>query len=86
MTSQDTQKILALEAGLAPTRRSVYEDPRCQKDAPFEDLSARFRESETPAPFSFVSHDQPGTAAVFQPGHCTEDGSFGHGQGDIGED
>jgi multiple sugar transport system substrate-binding protein len=31
MTSGETQKILALKASLAPTRRSVYQDPEIQK-------------------------------------------------------
>jgi multiple sugar transport system substrate-binding protein len=34
MTSAASQKILALESGLAPTRRSVYEDPLIQQKAP----------------------------------------------------
>jgi len=31
MTSHETQKILALQASLAPTRKSVYQDPEIQK-------------------------------------------------------
>lgn len=34
MTSHQSQKILALEAGLAPTRRSVYQDRRVQEKMP----------------------------------------------------
>ena len=34
MTSKESQKTLALEAGLAPTRKSVYEDPTIQQKMP----------------------------------------------------
>jgi multiple sugar transport system substrate-binding protein len=34
MTSKESQKILALESGLAPTRRAVYADPLIQQKAP----------------------------------------------------
>ena len=34
MTSKESQKTLALEAGLAPTRKSVYEDPTIQQEMP----------------------------------------------------
>ncbi len=34
MTSHQSQKTLALRAGLAPTRRSVYQDPEVQKEMP----------------------------------------------------
>ncbi len=38
MTSFEAQKVLALEAGLAPTRRAVYSDPRGAR----KDVSLRF--------------------------------------------
>ncbi len=34
MTSKDSQKILALKAGLAPTRKAVYEDPDIKEKMP----------------------------------------------------
>lgn len=34
MTSKESQKALALKAGLAPTRKSVYEDPVIQQKMP----------------------------------------------------
>jgi multiple sugar transport system substrate-binding protein len=34
MTSYESQKILALEAGLAPTRRAVYDDPEVREKMP----------------------------------------------------
>jgi multiple sugar transport system substrate-binding protein len=54
MTSHDTQKILALEAGLAPTRRSVYQDPEVLKTMPHLKTFLPAFEKARPRPLSPV--------------------------------
>jgi multiple sugar transport system substrate-binding protein len=54
MTSHDNQKILAMEASLAPTRRSVYQDPEVLKKMPhFKTFLPAF-EKARPRPLSPV--------------------------------
>ncbi len=50
MTSHQGQKILALEAGLAPTRRSVYQDPGVQERMPHLNAFLPAFESARPRP------------------------------------
>ena len=52
MTSHQTQKILALEAGLAPTRRSVYNDFEVQERMPHLKNFLPAFESARPRPLS----------------------------------
>jgi multiple sugar transport system substrate-binding protein len=54
MTSHDTQKILAIEAGLAPTRRSVYQDPEVRKKMPHLKTFLPAFEKARPRPLSPV--------------------------------
>jgi multiple sugar transport system substrate-binding protein len=54
MTSHDTQKVLALEAGLAPTRRSVYQDPEVLKTMPHLKTFLPAFEKARPRPLSPV--------------------------------
>ena len=54
MTSAASQKILALESGLAPTRRSVYEDPLIQQKAPHLKAFLPAFEKARPRPLSPV--------------------------------
>ena len=54
MTSHDTQKILAIEAGLAPTRRSVYQDPEVLKKMPHLKTFLPAFEKARPRPLSPV--------------------------------
>lgn len=50
MTSHQGQRILALEAGLAPTRRSVYQDPEVQRRMPHLKAFLPSFESARPRP------------------------------------
>jgi multiple sugar transport system substrate-binding protein len=54
MTSHKSQKILALEAGLAPTRRSVYNDPHVQEKMPHLKAFLPAFEMARPRPLSPV--------------------------------
>jgi multiple sugar transport system substrate-binding protein len=54
MTSKESQKILALESGLAPTRRSVYEDPLIQQKVPHLKAFLPAFETARPRPLSPV--------------------------------
>jgi multiple sugar transport system substrate-binding protein len=54
MTSHDTQKILAMEASLAPTRRSVYQDPEVLKKMPHFNTFLPAFEKARPRPLSPV--------------------------------
>jgi multiple sugar transport system substrate-binding protein len=54
MTSRETQKILALDAGLAPTRRSVYQDPEVQKKRAHLNAFLPAFENARPRPLSPV--------------------------------
>lgn len=54
MTSHDTQKILAMEASLAPTRRSVYQDPEVLKKMPHLKTFLPAFEKARPRPLSPV--------------------------------
>jgi len=54
MTSDQAQKILALEAGLAPTRRSVYNDPDVQDRMPHLKAFLPAFERARPRPLSPV--------------------------------
>jgi multiple sugar transport system substrate-binding protein len=54
MTSHRAQKVLALEAGLAPTRRSVYSDPDVQEKMPHLRAFLPSFESARPRPLSPV--------------------------------
>jgi multiple sugar transport system substrate-binding protein len=54
MTSHETQKILALDAGLAPTRRSVYQDPEVQKKRAHLNAFLPAFENARPRPLSPV--------------------------------
>lgn len=52
MTSRDTQKRLALEAGLAPTRIAVYQDPDVQEKMPHLQLFLPAFKKARPRPVS----------------------------------
>lgn len=54
MTSHETQKILALDAGLAPTRKSVYQDPEVQEKRPHLNAFLPAFENTRPRPLSPV--------------------------------
>lgn len=54
MTSHDTQKFLALNAALAPTRRSVYHDPDVQEKMPHLEAFLPAFEKARPRPLSPV--------------------------------
>ena len=54
MTSYDSQKILALEAGRAPTRRAVYEDPEVRQKMPHLLMFLPAFENARPRPVSPV--------------------------------
>ena len=54
MTSHDNQKILAMEASLAPTRRSVYQDPEVLKKMPHLKTFLPAFEKARPRPLSPV--------------------------------
>ena len=71
MTSKESQKILALKAGLAPTRKSVYEDPAIQQKMPHLIAFLPSFETSRSRPLSPpIPHDQPGIATVLQQCHC----------------
>jgi multiple sugar transport system substrate-binding protein len=54
MTSRRTQKVLALEAGLAPTRRPVYQEPELQAEMPHLKAFLPAFERARPRPLSPV--------------------------------
>ena len=54
MSSPQSQKILALESGLAPTRTSVYEDPEIQKRMPYLNAFFPAFKNARPRPLSPV--------------------------------